>query len=348
MRMLSLLLVVGLLVPTASALQLAAAASAAPAPVLEWDEVSDAAFDLRWRLPSQPGGAERDLVTQLKSLFAKRYDAPDGMPWATGFGDVVAELSTLSPRDRDRRLDTLRREAPALWRDMGATLADLLSDDLLTTTKWNPSNSSDTDGFIEGPSFDAKALGGAPWSRLRGATKMYQVATLIDADIESIKGAENDFESYYTRPHAAYEEIYRVDGSYRVGSTPEGGPFAVVKVYFRCDLPWPFGDYDGVLNGISTLDADDCLLTDFYVTSDDFYWMAGRDTCLPVFDSDGAWVTTVLIRQAGFDLSGVPDGSDERVASSRGVLGNVKRLAEKMDAEREGPPVLGGSIPTVR
>lgn len=333
----------------APALQVTSAADTAPAPAsIEWDAVSSVAYDLRWRLPETPGGAERDLVTKLTRLIERRYDAPDDLPWAACFGDVVRELRDLSPRARERRLSTLRERAPQLWRDMGPTLADLLADEDIGTEDWEPSRRSDTDGVVEGPVLDAEEFGGTPWSELDGSTKMYQVGTLVHADLASIKAAENDFDSYYTRRHADYEEVRRVDGSYRVGKTPGGGPFAVIKVYFRCDLPWPFGGYDGVLHGISLLDDDDRLFTDFYVTSDDFYWMAGRDTCLPVYGSDGEWVTMILIRQAGFDLSGVPDGSDERVGSSRGVIGNVKVRAEEIDDERSGPPLVTGEIPAVR
>ncbi len=321
-----------------------AVARSAPAP-LDWNEVSDVAFDLDWRLPTKPGGSERDLVTRMKVMLDQRFSATDDVPWARSFGDAVRALRDLSPPERKRELATMRRAVPDAWAAYGHQLSDLLDDAILPTDDWDPTEPSTSDGFIEGPTYDVTKIKRAPWSDLDGATQLYQVATLMDADLVSIKAAENDYDAYLKRRHAGYEEVYAVRGSYRAGSKPDGTPFAAIKVYFRCDLPFPFSGYDGTLNVMSQLDTDGHLVTDFYCLGDDFYWMAGRDTCVPVYDSEGAWVTSVVVRQSGFDLTGVPDGSDERAASNRGILGNVKMLAERIDRTRRTPPLVAGSVP---
>ena len=77
-------------------------------------------------------------------------------------------------------------------------------------------------------------------------------------------------------------------------------------------------------------------MTDIYSTSDDFYWLAGRDVYLPVETSDGELVAYLAVRHYGFDLDGVPDKGKNRREALRASLGNLRRKAEAIFAESGG------------
>ena len=126
-------------------------------------------------------------------------------------------------------------------------------------------------------------------------------------------------------------------------------PFSTLRISFRCDLPFPFSDYTTRLGILNRFDAANVLSTHIYSTSNDFYWLAGRDVFLPVTTSEGDWVAFLLVRHFGFDLDGVPDRSGHRREALRSSVGNLRRNAERLyraqqatpRAPRNGPDILG-------
>lgn len=130
------------------------------------------------------------------------------------------------------------------------------------------------------------------------------------------------------------------------GEDPWGAPFAALKLRFRCDLPFPFSHYDCELAILNRVGRDGLVRCDIVSKSRDFLWLAGRDTFVPVHTSDGAWVATLVVREFGFDLRGVPDGDDARRAGLRASLGSLKREAEALFAARgDGPRIVTGRVP---
>lgn len=185
-----------------------------------------------------------------------------------------------------------------------------------------------------------------PWCSLAGSRLVQQACALVFADLDALKAAENDFTAYPARPGARYESIAPVAGSYLRGNDARGEDFAALRLRFRCDLPFPFSHYDCELAILNRLDRDGLVRCDIVSRSRDFLWLAGRDTFVPVYTSDGAWVATLVVREFGFDLRGVPDGDDARRAGLRASLGSLKREAEALFAARgDGPRIVTGRVP---
>jgi len=108
-----------------------------------------------------------------------------------------------------------------------------------------------------------------------------------------------------------------------------GAAFAAHEIYFRCDLPFPFGDYECDLNVLTHTSGAGDLVTDIYSPSDDFRYMLGRDVLLPAETAAGETVAILRVRFFGFDLSGVPDSAGNRREAMRSSLGNLRRNAER-------------------
>jgi hypothetical protein len=54
----------------------------------------------------------------------------------------------------------------------------------------------------------------------------------------------------------------------------------------------------------------------------------------------------MVVRLSGFDLTGVPDGDDNRKAGTRGSLGSVRKRAEAQFASSGGVPrTIEGALP---
>jgi len=217
-------------------------------------------------------------------------------------------------------------------------LSELLCDEKLRGRKWDPDDDDPCDGIFFARPLSMKKWNLAPWSKLDGSRLVQQGCTLIHADFEAIKAAENDYTTYSKRVGSAYEEIYPVADGFVRGVDDRQNPFSALKVFFRCDLPFPFTGYDCDLRILNRTDSQGFFASDIYSTSRDFLWMAGRDVFIPVRTSDGTWVGTLLVRLFGFDLRAVPDGDGDRQAGLRSSLGSLKRDSEAEFARSGGRP----------
>lgn len=297
---------------------------------LPWEDLSPEVFDRRWVLPERPRAKGRDFLNAMRSLLQLRFE----IEWEDGssyrcFGDLVAASHRLSPEARDRWYEALDRAAPRLVADHGGVMTQLLFDDHLSSGRWKPSKNHKRDGLLVAESWNMKGEG-APWDAVRVRPVMEQAAAILHADLASIKAVENDYRAYPNNVGADYEEIYPIASSYFIGSDPARRPFSALTIRFRCDLPFPFSDYTTRLGILNTFDGAGVLHTDIYSTSEDFYWLAGRDVFLPVSDSEGEWVAFLLVRHFGFDLDGVPDGPSNRREALRTSMGNLKRNSERL------------------
>lgn len=297
---------------------------------LAWEQLSPKVFDLQWTLPEPRSVPGRDLLAEMRTLAALRFDlqGPDERRYRT-FGDLVSVALHMGTEERERWFADLERAAPRLIGDWGAGLRQLLFDQRLHTDRWDPSELKDDDGMLFADSWDLQGEESGPWSKLDVRPLMEQGAALVLADLATIKAVENDYRAYPGNVGADYEEIYPEPGSYFLGKDEAERPFSALTLRFTCDLPFPFSDYSTRLGILNHFDGAGVLSTDIYSTSPDFYWLAGRDVFLPVTTSDGEWVAFLLVRHFGFDLDGVPDGAEDRRVALAGSMGNLKRNAEQ-------------------
>jgi len=318
-----------------------------------WAELVRDGFDVAWILPEdlpvardEGAGPAVNLVEDARRLLALKDEAP-GLAPAT-FGDAVLAIRRAGggAEARERVFAELRATRPALARELEPALRELLADETLRGTAWDPERDDARDGLWFARPLTLERLQTAPWSRLEGSKLVQQAAALVFADLDAIKAAENDYRAYPARPAAAYEAIYPIVGSHRRGLDPRGAPFASLRIHFRCDLPFPFSEYRCDLSILNRTGRDGTLRCDIVSTSRDFLWLAGRDTFLSVRASDGTWVGTLVVRWFGFDLRGVPDGDDARRAGLRSSLGSLKREAEALfTASGARPRTTDGRVP---
>jgi hypothetical protein len=301
---------------------------------LAWVDLSPKVFDRRWVLPERRRAKGRDFLEAMRSLLRLQFDVTleDGSRYRC-FGDLVAASRGLAPGARDRWYEALEQAAPKLMAEQGGVLTQLLFDDHLLSSSWKPSKNHKRDGLLVAESWNMKGEG-APWDAIDVRPVMEQAATVLHADLASIKAVENDYRAYPDNVGADYEEIYPIANSYFVGSDAGRRPFSALTIQFRCDLPFPFSDYTTRLGILNTYDDAGVLQTDIYSTSKDFYWLAGRDVFLPVADSEGEDLAFLLVRHFGFDLDGVPDGPSNRREALRGSMGNLKRNSERLYGKR--------------
>lgn len=323
---------------------------------LSWDELTAGAFEPRWILPDDlpvdresGAGPDCDLTRTMRALVALVAEPAPQDPLAPRcLGDVVAGLRTAGGDAPAHRavLDRLQRSQPALYETLSPFISELLCDDALRSPEWDPDEDDACDGLLFARPLTLAKRPDAPWKQLDGSDLVWQGAALMHADVEAIKAAENDYSTYPARPGTTYESIGPAEGSHVRGHDPAGRGFAALRVDFECDLPFPFSTYRCDLRVLNRIDAAGSFVCDIYSTSPDFYWLAGRDTFLPVRASDGTWVSTLVVRLFGFDLVDIPDGDGDQRASLRSSLGSLKRGSEAaFRAAGAEPRTVEGQVP---
>jgi hypothetical protein len=321
-----------------------------------WSKEAPALFDQRWRIPPKRVLApdppnEVDLLRVMKALATRRFPYQKGerrLPWTRSFPDLVRGLREArdDPARRVRMLRILREGRPSVWKAVGAYLPELVHDDLIRGNGWDPADDAPDDGLLLVETFDRNASGVLPWTDLDGTDDVYQAAAIVYADLEAMKESEANFTTYMNDVGVHYEFIHAVRGSYIRGQDERGSPRAALRISFRDDIQFPYGVLDCDVRMQSSLDADGHLVTDFYSTSEDVYWLAGQSVSIPLVATDGAWVAQLQVLVYGIDLRGVPDGDGSRQTIVRGNLGNFKRRAERLFTRSGSEPrTVMGDIP---
>lgn len=351
-----------LLLPCAAAQSPSAAPG--PEPVACTAEELSARFPPAWRLPrtdlagkALPNTLFEERVIRLAQTPFAAADPAAGRP-AILLGDLLARAAAAaragSKEAARKELDLLLKEAEALvpaelWPDVRALL-DLRD---FVSPKWDPDDGDERAGFWFGPTWELPA---ELWPGHDGGREVEQCAVFMAADLASIKASESDFSRYEQYVGNDYLRIAPVAASYFF-VLPEGDPVSACgtrcaaalafSVDFRNDLPFPFGSFELRLHYLSCLDESGRPRTWVYSDSEAFHWLAGCDLFEPVFDGAGNFVGTLVIRQAGLDLDGVPDRSAHRQGGMRMALGGLRRDAEAHYRARAGaaffPP--RGSLP---
>lgn len=332
--------------------------SVAPAPVqdgfevapntLAWSALTARIFDLERRLDGVSAG-EVDFVARAERLLALRFEMElaDGTV-VRSFADLAARAAAVRPAARERWTERLESGLPDEFRPWWGATRQLLLEDVLQSDDWDPDDDSGRDGIWEGPGWEPskRDLEKMPWRGVRVDVRVEQAAALLFADLEAVKAAENDYRRYPENVGADYDWIYPVEDSYFVPADDESPSWSTLRLDFKCDLPFPFSGYRCDLRILNEIDDQGRLVTHIYSTSDDFYYMIGKDVFLPVDTSDGERVGYLLVRDFGFDLDGVPDKAKHRQAAIRSSLGNLKRRAQARFAE-SGREIEGGELTAV-
>ncbi len=315
-------------------------------------------FHDEWRLPvlrvsesAREPPLRVDLAREMRELAAMEFPLQRGerdLAWSHTFGDLVRGLRQAKgdPARRGRMLRILRARRPSVWQRVAGYLPALVNDDRLYGDAWDSEEYEDDDGLLLAEPFDRSASGDPFWSEVGGTTDVYQAATLIYADLEAIKDAENDFATYTGNVNANYELIHAVRGGY-VRTPDEGwGACTIVRMVFRSDVPFPYGTVDCDVRIRTSLNDEGHLVTDMFSPSEDVYWLAGQDVSVPIRASDGTWVAMLQTRVYGFDIRGVPDGDGTWREAVLGGLGNLRRRAERRFRDAGGKPrTVEGAVP---
>jgi hypothetical protein len=256
------------------------------------------------------------------------------------FGDLVRAVRATDgdPEACRREIERARAEHPELAADLMRFGSELLCDRALRASRWDPDEDDACDGIAFAPPLSLVGRKERVWKQRERDDHLFQAATLVFADLEAIKAAENDYRTYNSRPGANYERIGPIQSSYVKGVGPDGEPFSALRIEFESDLPFPFSTFTCDLHVLNRIDARKRLVCDIYSNSKDFHWLAGRDHYFPVRASDGEWVAMLIVRWYGFDLRGVPDDDDARRAALRASLGGLRLEAERLFRLQGGVP----------
>lgn len=304
---------------------------------MAWSDLGPSTFDPGWLLPASRGDGGSDLQARMRTLLALEipWTETDGQKSSLRFADLVVATRDLDDTATRKWLKSLSKRSPAFEKEWGETVSQLLRDDYVRSSKWKPSNDSESDGIYFGAAWELHEDPSNSWG-VAGEPRIEQVASVFLADLDAIKAAENDYRVYPSNVGADYEVIGPVAKSYFVGEDEDERRFACHRLYFRCDLPFPFSDYECDLHILSRTNDRGEVVTDIYSPTDDFYYMGGRDTFLPLETADGDWIGFLNVRWFGFDLDGIPDGASERKEAMRASLGNLRRNAERLFSESGG------------
>lgn len=322
-----------------------------------------AAFPETWKLPriDRAGNALPSLrfEQQLLRLAREPLGAAASGASATPLmlGDLLAR-ATLATRRPD--LGAARTELKAIVADARARVPAsawpqveaLLDVHAFLSPKWDADADVSRSGFLLGESWELPA---DCWPSHEGNRGVEQCAVFIAADLACIKRVETDFAGYFRYPQSNYLQVDAVPGSYRVELLPDREPAAglacaartAICVDMKSDLPFPFGSYSLRLRMLTELTPERRALTWVYSDSADFHWMAGYDLYEPVLDGAGRFVGTLVMRQTGLDLDGVPDRASHHRSGMRSILGGVKRQAEALwrECEAAGAFLPIGAVP---
>lgn len=317
-----------------------------------WDKLVATTFDVAYLLPDDlevSHEGERpavDLARTMRRIASEQHPDQPGVPAC--FGDVIVAYRAANGDVAAGRdvLARVARQNPTLWKELEPWAAELLCDARFRAAKWDPGRDDACDGFAYARPLTLAGRAEPKWRKRDGADLVQQAAVLVEADLEAITAAENDYRTFRSRPGASYERVGPIADTYLVGKDPRGAGFAALRFLFESDLPFPFSTFTCDLHVLHRVDAQQRLVSDVYTTSKDFHWLAGRDHYFPVRTSAGAWVATLIVRWSGFDLRGVPDGDSDRAAALRSNLGGLKRDAEAKFRAYGGPPrTVEGSWP---
>lgn len=296
----------------------------AVAPRVVLPDLKAVGFDDRCIVPDSVVADARSVVSRVEAILTRVWRDAEGE--SRTVGDLVREIrrAPIAQRSavRKRVLD-----AAGVALETRAALDAWLDDSGLFDPAWKPDEPAENDGMWEPDPLRANSSLGIPGA---GDEIVFrQGAALIFSDLATIKRVERDFARYPKRAGATYESIEMAAGSWVRGEVESFGSLVAYRCDFVSDLPFPFGNYRCELAVIDRLDDRGRLRCDIHAAGGDFHFMVGCDVYFPVRAADGELVAWCVARVFAFDLSGVPDGDDDRAQALRASVLNLKRDAER-------------------
>lgn len=325
--------------------------------IITWDELTQKYFDPKRTIPHP---RPQELVHQaglFKSTTQRTVDLPRVMemltrksfadpkygarePWVQSFGNIIAEFKKIKANARatDDLLAKLEKKYPVIYSEISPYLLQLVRDDFLYSSKWDPYKDESVKGkqndgilFVDDWVMQPDPTRHAVWNQDIGEHKGHQGATIIYADVETIKEMEFDYASYFSQIGQHYLEVYPIQGSYFKGIDPRGNEFVRMQLFLRNGLPFPYDSASYVMNILERYDENGHLLTEYYSEDkEDLNWMAGRDTYLEVRTTDGTLVGNMIVTTLDLDIKNVPERDIDRIISMKAGLGNMKRMSEDL------------------
>lgn len=298
-------------------------------------ELRGRGFDVSWEFPRTLANGKATPGVLFEQEMLKLVREPllpaSGSQPALWLGDLVRELDAAG-WSKDRCKAVWKRLDKKLDRQTGERVRQLVLAYDLYGSKWNPRSSGQKHGMHFGSSWK---FGESDWAVAKGDREVEQIAQIVVADLASIKASEADYLSYWNHRKHDWKRI-EVDAASAMAAQDEQGRIIAtnLNIYFEFDLPWPFSTAEFELHAMNRLREDGSVALYLHGTGDDLHWFAGYDIYEPIRDRNGEWVGTLMIRQLGLDLDGVPDGRGDRHDNLRGQFGNLRRDAEQHFARR--------------
>ena len=325
--------------------------------LITWKELSTKYFDFDRVIPSP----QKEELTFVRGLLQKReittVDLPRFMKnftqktftdpkykaneeWVKSFGNIINEfkLAKGNQRQTEKLINQLKKQYPLIYKELDPYLVQLVRDDFLYSTKWDPYKDESVKGlkndgilFVDHWYMKKNPNRHNRWNQNLGEHKVYQGAAILYADVQTIKEMEKDYAKYFSQVGQDYLEVYPVMNSYFYGLDPRGNEFLRMELFLRNDLPFPYESASYIMNILEHYDNEDYLLADYYSSNqEDLNWMAGRDTYIPIKTTQGKLVGNMIVTVLDFDIKNVPERDIDRIVSMKAGLGNMKRISEKL------------------
>lgn len=319
---------------------------------LTWEALTTQKLDFTRFLP-RPNAADTlhdgeyrpDLLPILKAWAQKEFPAEKyyaHADWVRSTGDILAAFKSVrrSEERTEELLENLRKNYPRVYEELTPYLPELVRSWRLYGSDWDPDDDREDDGAYMATQWFVRPDESRVdfWNELEGDREVYQAAAFLYCDFHAIREVTLDYAGYDAHVGRDLEWIRGRKGTYFVNEAGAEPAFSSIVVDMEVDLPFPYSTAELSLRTCDLFDADGHPTGNYYAESEDFHWFAGRDTFIPVHTSDGAFVGTLVVSQAGLDVDGVPDGDGDREAILRASLGNWKRLAEPRYERSGGAP----------
>lgn len=323
---------------------------------ITWEEMAKSHFDMSHTLPyprpqeltATQGLGNKinttvDIGVAMKRFAAKKFDDPKyaaNEEWVKSVGNIIAEFKAIKGNSKktDELLAKLQTTYPVIYAEIQSYLVQLVRDDFIYSAKWDPYKDESVKGkqndgilFVDQWVIQNDPSRNPIWNKDPGEHKVYQGATLIYADVQTIKEMEKDYAKYFDQIGQNYLEVYPVPNTYFRGIDAKGNDFVRMDLFLRNDLPFPFDSAAYVMNILEHYSDDGYLLADYYSDNKaDLNWMAGRDLYIPITTTKGELVGNMLVTVLDFDIKSVPERDIDRIISMKAGLGNMKRISEKL------------------
>jgi len=256
--------------------------------------------------------------------------------WVKSVGNLLETFRNLGRNKKAclQYLERLESDYPRIWQEVSHFLPEWVRDDYLYADTWDPRHrgrpkAAENDGILERPPFLCPASQGQIYGQeyKEGETrKIFQASAPIYANRSDIMAAENDFQHYYQQKGANYLEVYPLKNSFFTGKNPEGVPFLIYDISFT-GKPLPLWHIQFKLRQVLHYEGGRWQIENRLLEGD-MNRLRLRIFYDPVYNTDGKCIGYVKTEWMDLDLKSLPDRDNDRIASLRGDIGNIKRMAE--------------------